>query len=44
MNKHFNTSDIVEETNNDTNSPVLAALIHDTPMVGTVVADGSMAQ
>jgi hypothetical protein len=41
MNKHFNTSDIVEETNNDTNGPVLAALIHDTPMVGTVAADGS---
>jgi hypothetical protein len=42
MNKHFNTSDIVEETNNDTNGPVLAALIHDTPMGGTVAADGSM--
>jgi hypothetical protein len=42
MNKHFNTSDIVEETNNDTNGPVLAALIHDTPMGGTVAADGPM--
>jgi hypothetical protein len=44
MNKHFNTSDIVEETNNDTSSPVLATLIHDTPMGGTVAADGPMDQ
>jgi len=42
MNKHSNISDIVEETNNDTNGPVLAALIHDTPMGGTVAADGPM--
>ena len=42
MNKHFNTSDIVEETNNDTNGPVLVALIHDTPMGGTAAADSSM--
>jgi hypothetical protein len=42
MNKHSNTSDIIEETNNDTNGPVLAALIDDTPMGGTVAADGSM--
>ena len=40
MNKHFNTSDIVEGTDNSTNSPVLAAL--DTPRGGTVAADGSM--
>jgi hypothetical protein len=51
MNKHFNTSDIVEGTDNSTNSPVvnsdrfvdkvpvLAAL--DTPKSGTVAADGS---
>ena len=44
MNKHFNTSDIVEETNNDTSGPVLATLIHDTPMGGTVAADGPMDQ
>ena len=44
MDKHFNTSDIVEETNNDTSGPVLATLIHDTPMGGTVAADGPMDQ
>jgi hypothetical protein len=44
MNKHFNTSDIVEETNNDTSGPVLATLIHETPMGGTVAADGPMDQ
>ncbi len=42
MNKHFNTSDIVEETDNNTSGPVLATLIHDTPMGGTVEADGSV--
>jgi hypothetical protein len=56
MNKHSNSSDseIVEEINNDTNSPVvnsdrfvdkvpeLAAVVHDTPMGGTVAADGPM--
>jgi hypothetical protein len=40
MNKHFNTSDIVEETNNEANGPVLAALIHDTPMGRDVIAVG----
>jgi hypothetical protein len=44
MNKHFNTSDIVEETNNDTSGPVLATLIDDTLMGGTVAADGPMDQ
>jgi hypothetical protein len=54
MNKHFDTSDIVEGTDNSTNSPVvnsdrfvdkvpvLAAL--DTPKSGTVAADGSMGE
>lgn len=42
MNKHSNTPDIVEETNNATNGPVLATLIQETSMVGTVAADGSM--
>ena len=54
MNKQINTSVIVERTDKDTNSPVvspavladqdrvLAALSHDTPMIGTVAADGPM--
>jgi len=56
MNKHSNSSDseIVEEINNDTNSPVvnsdrfvdkvpaLADPIHDTPMGAIVAADGPM--
>jgi hypothetical protein len=56
MNKHSNSSDseIVEEINNDTNSPVvnsdrfvdkvpaLAGPIHDTPMGAIVAADGPM--
>jgi len=54
MNEQFNTSDIVERTDKDTNSPVVnsdpfadkvpvdAALIHQTPMGGTVAVVGPM--
>jgi len=54
MNEQFNTSDIVERTDKDTNSPVVnsdpfadkvpvdAALIHETPMGGTVAVVGPM--
>ena len=42
MNKHSNTPDIIEETKNATSGPVLATLIQETPMGGTVAADGSM--
>jgi len=52
--EHSNTSDIVESTDKDTNSPVVnsdpfvdkvpvdVALIHETPMGGTVAAVGPM--
>ena len=54
MKKQINTSVIIERTDKDTNSPigisdsladkdrVLAAVIHETPMGGTVAADGPM--
>jgi hypothetical protein len=54
MNEQFNTSDIVERTDKDTNSPavnsepfadkvpVKAALIHETPRGGTVAVVGPM--
>jgi len=54
MNEQFITSDIVERTGQDTNSPVVnsdpfadkipvdAALIHETPMGGTVAAINTM--
>jgi hypothetical protein len=54
MNEQFNTSDIVESTDKDTNNPVVnsdpladkvpvdAALIHETPMGGTVAVVGPM--
>jgi hypothetical protein len=54
MNEQFNTADIVERTDKDTNSPVVnsdpfadkvpvdAALIDETPMGGTVAVVGPM--
>jgi hypothetical protein len=56
MNKKFNTSDTVEGTSEDVNSsvvnsdhfddhaPVLATLVHDTPMGASIAADGSVAE
>ena len=56
MNKQFNTSDTVEGGSGNANSsvansehfddhaPVLAALIHDTPMGASIAADGSIAE
>jgi hypothetical protein len=56
MNKQFNTSDTVEGTSEAVNSsvvnsdrfddhaPVLATLVHDTPMGASTAADGSVAE